>query len=167
MRVAGGHCVATAIQGTAPECNARRDFGVSCKKTCGGGNQKGRRRRLKPESLRTGWMASQSTLFPRERVRQLAAEQIWECASCRCKVQLLLLSSQQSQSLLVTVKLGLPSLRRTVPRQIPMSQCPPGELGRRGPEQRAQPVTGLQQPQGLRAERGLLESRKAQCRDRA
>ena len=34
------------------------------------------------------------------------------------------LSSQQSQSLLVMVKLGLPSMRSTVPRQHPMSQCP-------------------------------------------
>ena len=33
MRVAGGHCAATAIPETAPECNAWRDFGVSCKKT--------------------------------------------------------------------------------------------------------------------------------------
>ena len=30
VRVAGGHCVATAIPGTAPECIAWRDCGFSC-----------------------------------------------------------------------------------------------------------------------------------------
>ena len=52
------------------------------------------------------------------------------------------LSSQQSQSLLGMVKLGLPSLRSTVPRQNPKSQCPLVELGRHGPEQRA-PSAGV------------------------
>ena len=68
------------------------------------------------------------------------------------------LSSQQSQSLLVMVKLGLPGLRSTVPPQNPKSQCPLVELGRHGPEQRVHPVPGLQQPQGLLAKLGLLES---------
>ena len=77
-------------QGTAPECNAWRDFGVSCKKTSGGGNQQGRRRRRKPESLRTGLAAEQvgdarqfrektvdeELPVPPERVQQLTAEEI-------------------------------------------------------------------------------------------
>ena len=77
---------------------------------------------------------------------------------------------QQSQSLSVTVKLGFPSLRSTVPRQplqlssqqsqslLVMVKLGLLELGRHGPEQRAHPVLGLQQPQGLLAKIGFLGS---------
>ena len=88
MRVAGGHCVATAILETARECNAWRDFGVSCSETCGGWHQKAKRRRRKPfrtggRRLRNGDVlqpleetVEAGTLVPRAKVRQLTAEHI-------------------------------------------------------------------------------------------
>ena len=60
------------------------------------------------------------------------------------------------------VKLGLPSLRSTVPRQTPMSQCPLVELGRRGPEQRAGVAparfAGEARPPGIAKQRATTES---------
>ena len=57
----------------------------------------------------------------------------------------LALTVQQLQKLLV--KLGLPSLRRTVPRQNPLPQSPLVKMDLLGPEQRAATATALQQAQ--------------------
>ena len=178
VRVPGGHCVATAIRGTAPKCIAWRDSAVFLLEDGWRLEPEGEKEKLDTKVVSNGVEGVSEypddegrheetdeavTLVTRERVRQLTAEQIgdalqfWEernfgshvnesnrVLPSRLGMCLVMIEStvppppvQQSQSLLGMVKLGVPSLRRTVQRQNPMSQCSLVELGRHGPEPRA------------------------------
>ena len=85
MRVAGGHFVATAMPGTAPECSAREDV----RSLEPEGEKETQETRVVSDGVE-GVSVEAGTL-PRERVRQLTAEQVedtpldrpanWKCAS--------------------------------------------------------------------------------------
>ena len=78
------------------------------------------------------------------------------------QVTQLALTMQLLQKLLV--KLGLPSLRRTLPRQNPRSQY--RLVSPRGPEQRAHPLPTLQQSQCLLVKPGPLGLKRVQRQDK-